>query len=212
VASFRSSLRLAVEPLDARIVLSAAVPAPPTHLTPGQYPSADAHRAFSPSDLQAYAAAYQTYVGEANFTPQYDFNGTGFIGQNDATPILRGLTSITPRIPLKLTLALAPGEQVVGHHPANSGGVTRLGTVTVVGHTTPNSIIFSDAITSKAGQTAIGFKFAGAALVSNAQGEFEETITLGKLSRGGSLTSTGFLIRTPFGQQTIRAFPILRLA
>ena len=202
----RPRIRPGVESLDARLVLSASALSPPTHLIPGQYPSADAHRAFTPADLQAYAAAYQTYRGQANFTPQYDFNGTGFIGQNDATPILRGLALITPRIPFKITLALAPGQQVAGHHPSNNGGVTRLATVTVVGKTTPNSIIFSD------DPTAANYKFRGTAVVSDSRGDFEYTLKLGDLSRGGSLTNTEFLIRTPFGQQKIRAFPILRLA
>jgi hypothetical protein len=207
-----SRVRPGVERLDDRIVLSAAVPPPPTHLRPGEYPSADADRPFTTADLQAYAAAYETYVGEPNYTPQYDFNGTGFIGQNDATPILRGLAAITPNEPLRLTLALAPGEQVKGHHPANSGGVTRDSTVTVIGKTTPNSIIFTDSMTSESGQTLINFKFEGPALVSDAQGYFQETVNLTKVSTGGSLTSTALLIRTPYGQQLTRSFPILRLA
>jgi hypothetical protein len=212
VSSSRLRILPGVEPLDARVALSTTVPAPPTHLTPGEYPSADAYRAFTTADLQAYAAAYETYQGEPNFTPQYDFNGTGFIGQNDATPILRGLAAITPKEPLKLTLALAPGEQVSGHHPADSGGVTRDSTVTIIGKTTPNSIIFTDSVAAGAGQTQVSFKFEGPALVSNSQGYFEETITLSKVSIGGSLTTNDFLIRTPSGQQLIRAFPILRLA
>lgn len=210
--SSRLRIRPGVESLDARIVMSVTIPSPPAHLTPGRYPSADAHRTFAPADLQAYAAAYESFRGEASFTPQYDFNGIGFIGQNDATPILRGLAAITPDVPLKLTLVLAPGEQVNGHHPANNGGVTRLATVTVVGKTTPNSIIFTDSLTSKAGMSTLNFKFEGAALASDSQGHFEFSVSLSKLSRGGSLTSTAYLIRTPFGQQTIRAFPILRLA
>jgi hypothetical protein len=146
-----------------------------------------------------------------NFTPQYDFNGTGFIGQNDATPILRGLASITPHVPLRLQLTLAPGEQVAGHHPANSGGVTRLGTVTVIGRTTPNSIVFTDGPTTTSTLPLGNFKFQGIAVASDSQGNFSYTARLADLSRGGSLTGTTFLIRTPFGQQTIRAFPILRL-
>ena len=200
-------LRPGVEPLDARVVMSATVPgtttatpvvAPPTHLTPGQYPSANPDRPFTPADLQAYAAAYETYLGVPGFTPQYDFNGTGFIGQNDATPILRGLAAITPHVPLRLTLALAPGEQVSGHHPANSGGVTRLATVTVIGKTTPNSIIFTDGPDhQRAACRPTNFKFQGIAVASNSQGNFEYTVKLNALSRGGSVTNTAFLVRTP---------------
>ena len=208
MSSPRPRSRPGVEPLDARVVMSAPALSPPTHLIPGQFPSADAHRPFTPADLQAYAAAYETFHGEANFTPQYDFNGTGFIGQNDATPILRGLASITPDAPLRLTLALAPGEQVAGHHPTNSGGVTRLRTVTVIGKTAPNSIIFTDGPTTNSTLPTNNFKFQGIAVTSDSQGNFEYTLDLNPPSRGGSSTNTAFLVRTPFGQQTIRAFPI----
>ncbi len=223
-----SRLRPGVEQLDARVVMSATVPvsttatAPvmttnpsagiPTHLTPGQYPSANPNRPFTPTDLQTYAAVYQSFVGAPDFTPQYDFNGTGFIGQNDATPILKGLASITPRIPLKLTLKLAPGEQVPTPHPADNGGVTRAAVVTVIGKTTPNSIVFIDGPTNATHSQSTGnFKFRGGALATNAQGYFYYTITLPPLSHSGSLTAPGFLIRTPFGQQLIRSFPILRI-
>lgn len=222
--------RPGVEALDARVVMSVAIPTDSAAATttaspspgqatfrpvPGSFPSANPNRPFTQADLQAYAAAYLSVSGDPDFTPQYDFNGTGFIGQPDATPILRGLASITPDIPLTLSLKLAPGEQVSGHHPSNNGGVTRDSTVTVIGKTTPNSIVFLDSplTTSSHSASATGnFKFEGGALTTNSQGYFYYTISLTKLSHGGSLTATNYLVRTPFGQQLIRAFPILRLA
>jgi hypothetical protein len=220
-------VRPSVEQLDARIVMSAAVPTeatsstvtasatilkPPLQPIPGSYPSANPNRPFTPADLQTYAQAYLSVAGDTGFTPQYDFNGTGFIGQPDATPILRGLASITPDIPLTLSLKLAPGEQVQGHHPANSGGVTRLGTVTVIGKTTPNSIVFIDGPTTAHPSATNNFKFEGGATTTDSQGYFDYTFNLPKLSRGGSIQGIDFLIRTPFNQQLIRSFPILRLA
>ncbi len=215
-------IRPGVEPLDARVVMSVAVPVsseaattallPPAHRIPGQFPGADAHRAFIPADLQAYAAVYLSFRGASDFAPQYDFNGTGFIGQNDATAILRGLAGITPRVPLRLGLALAPGQQVSGHHPADNGGVTRLGTVTVIGKTTPNSIVFIDGPTTATHSESTGnFKFQGGALATDARGFFSYTIKLSPDSHSGSLTAPAFLIRTPFNQQLIRSFPILRI-
>jgi len=232
----RHLVRPGVESLDARVLLSTATPAatattpaintagpprtrstgtageslPLVPLVPGEYPSADRFRAFTSADLRAYTAAYESFRGDPGYTPQYDFNGTGFIGQNDATPILRGLASITPRIPLRLTLALAPGQQIQGHHPANNGGATRLATVTIVGKTTPNSIIFTDGPTVKGNLSTGNFKFEGTALFSDAQGNFEDTVALAPLSKD-SLTANAFLIRTPFGQQTIRVFPVFRV-
>ena len=104
----RRQIRPGVERLDVRVVLSTALPtvaaqASPDLLLPqsifrvtGKYPIAKRNRAFTPADLQAYSQAYPTFIGRPEFTPQYDFNGTGFIGQNDATPILRGLRAISP--------------------------------------------------------------------------------------------------------------------
>jgi hypothetical protein len=210
-------VRPGVERLDARVVMSATVTttALPASFrpVPGSQSSANPDRSFTPADLQAYASAYLSVQGDPDFTPQYDFNGTGFIGQPDASPILRGLASITPDVPLTLSLKLAPGEQVPGHHPADSGGVTRDGTVTVVGKTTPNSIVFLDGpTTSTHAQSTGNFKFEGGALATDSQGNFEYTVKLAKVSRGGSILGANFLVRTPFDQQLIRSFPILRLA
>ena len=86
-----------------------------------------------------------------------------------------------------------------GHHPADSGGVTRDGTVTVVGKTTPNSIVFIDGpTTSTRTQSTGNFKFEGGALATDSQGFFYYTVTLAKVSRGGSILGANFLIRTPF--------------
>ncbi len=213
--------RPCVERLDDRVVMSASALATaspvalvdsPVHPVPGSHPSANPNRPFTPADLQLYAKVYLSFQGAPDFTPQYDFNGTGFIGQNDATPILRGLAAITPRQPLTLSLKLAPGEQVKGHHPADSGGVTRLGEVTVVGKTTPNSIVFIDGPTAATHTRSTGnFKFEGGALATDSQGYFYYNTKLPALSHSGSLLGVNFLIRTPFNQQTIRSFPILRI-
>ena len=220
----RRQIRPGVERLDARVVLSTLAPAVSAQASAdlslpqaafritGKYPIANKDRAFTPADLQAYSHAYLTFVGRPEFMPQYDFNGNGFIGQNDATPILRGLRSITPRKPLELTLSLAPGQAVKGSHPANNGPVTRLGTVTIIGKTTPNSIVFIDGKTDAKYPLSTGnFKFQGGAVAADEQGNFSLTYDLTPNSRGGSLTAPGFLVRTPYGQQLIRSYPIRRL-
>ena len=212
----RNQARPALEGLDARIICAAAAPglvqvsAPLPEIRPGTFPSADRSRPFTPADLQAYARAYLSFRGEANFDPAFDFNGTGFIGQNDATPILRGLEGVTPKVPLTLKLRLAPGQQLLTAHPSVSGAATRLGTVTVVGQTTPNSAIFFDAFADSRLGASGNFKFRGGALTSDATGRFTYTIALTPLSKN-SLTTLNLLVRTPFDQQTIRAFPILRV-
>ena len=212
----RHRLHPEVEGLDARIVMAAstapASPALPTDLTlhPGSFPSANRFRTFTPADLQAYARAYLSFATEPTYNAAYDFNGTGFIGQNDATPILRGLASITPKEPLTLSLRLASGEQLLTAHPSVSGAATHLGTVTVIGKTVPNSILFYDAFANSRLGASGNFKFEGGALVADTHGNFSYTLNLTPLSKN-SLTTLNLLIRTPFNTQTIRAFPILRV-
>jgi hypothetical protein len=81
----------------------------------------------------------------------------------------------------------------------------------LIGKTTPNSIVFTDGPTTTSTLPLGNFKFHGIAVATDSQGNFSYTAKLAELSRGGSLTNTTFLIRTPFDQQTIRAFPIRRL-
>jgi hypothetical protein len=195
----RNRFRPRLAELEPRLALSAPTAAIHAAGANGAVP-ANRNRPFTPADLQAYSKAYLSFIGQPNYNPAYDFNGNGFIGQNDARPILRGLAAITPNIPLRIEMNLAPGEQIQGRHPIISGGITYKRDVTVIGHTTPNSIIFTDLTT---GADPGNFKFEGPAVVSNAKGVF--TISY-KLSVG--LTQTNYLIVTPFGQQTIHAFPI----
>jgi hypothetical protein len=165
--------------------------------------------AYTPADLAAYAKAYELKAGQPGFTPEYDFQNNGVITKQDAEPILRSLASVTPFSEARVQLALAMGEQVTGHHTTNSGGVTHDPSVTIVGKTTPNSIIFTDGSTAPGIVPSTGnFQFTGMALTSNDQGYFEYPLTLPKPSRGGALVAIDFLIRTPFGQQVVRAFPI----
>lgn len=184
----RSRYPLAVEGLEGRLALSAGGSI--AVLTPDV-------------NLQAFATAYLSHRGQPNYNPALDFNGNGYIGQGDVRPILRALAPITPHEPQVVSLRLGPGDQVRGHHPANSGGVTRRTDVTVIGHTTPNSIVFTDSLT---GPRAGDFRFVGLALPVDSKGVFSY-----KLQLTNSLTQTEYLAIDPFGHQTIRAFPILKL-
>jgi len=213
----RHRMRPVLESLDTRIFL-ATVPTGTTagifpaslKLIPGSFPSANRFRSFTPADLQAYAEAYLAFSINPNYNAAYDFNGTGFIGQNDATPILRGLAGITPHGPLSVNLNLAPGQQIYTRHPSVNGAATRLGTVTVVGQTEPNSVIFYDSFANSRLGASGNFKFEGGAVIADARGRFTHTLTLTPLSKN-SLTTFTILIRTPHNQQTIRAFPIFRI-
>lgn len=161
--------------------------------------------------LQAYSDAYRSVRGQARYNPAVDSNHNGFVGQGDARALLRTVAPITRNIPLKVVVNLLPGQQVSGRHPQNSGGVTLKHEVTIVGHTTPNSIVFIDnpigvLATPEAIKRAGRFKFDGGALVADSKGFFSYTIKPSE-----RLTQTETLTYDPFGHQRINAFPILRL-
>ena len=162
--------------------------------------------------LRAFADAYLSVRGDANFDPALDANHNGYIGQADARPVLRAAAPITPRITQTLAIHLAPDDQARGPYPKASGGVTRKMVATVIGLTTPNSIIFVDSpLTPTSGNAATRaqageYKFAGGALVSDSRGFFSYQIRL-----RDRLTQTEYLAFDPFGHQKIAAFPIVRL-
>jgi hypothetical protein len=150
------------------------------------------------ADLTAFAPAYLTHAGDAFFNPAADANGNGFIGQVDAVALEQNLTPPTPPIPLRVQIALAPGDQARSGEK-NSGGFTYKSTVTIVGRTTPGSLVFSDS-----GQG--DFSFTGPFYHADANGLF-----MVRQSLRDPLTNTEFLIIDPFGHRLIAAFPIRRL-
>jgi hypothetical protein len=195
-------LRPVIDGLESRVALSTGLKPIHTYITSTGAVPANRDRSFTAADLVAYAKAYDSFIGQRAYNPAYDFHGTGYIGQNDSAPILAALAPITPKVPFRIVMNLAPGEQIQGNHTTNSGGVTYRKTVTVIGHTTPNSIVFFDK--TKAA-VAGNYKFRGGAVAVNSQGVFSV-----KYNLSDQLTNTDYLIITPFGQRMIHAFPIVR--
>lgn len=150
------------------------------------------------TDLQFFQSAYLTTPLDAFYNPAADANKNGFVGHGDAKILLRNLTPLTPKIPLNVGLALAPGEYAHGTNYMTSGGVTRQLNVTVVGRTTPGSLVFAD--------SGLGdYTFTGPVAATDANGNFSFNYTLRPDER---LTNTEYLIMDPFGQQLVRDFPI----
>ena len=147
-------------------------------------------------DLQAFASAFGTTRNDPLYKPSADANHNGFVGIGDAKFLERNLTPLTPKIPIKIDLHLAPGEQVLHAKEHNSGGETRVADITILGRTTPGAIVFTDS-------AAANYKFDGKALPTDAQGDFSF-----KTHLKDRLTNFEFLAIDPFGQQTIRAFPV----
>ncbi len=148
------------------------------------------------ADLQAFPRYYLAKRGDPSYNPAADADHNGFIGHGDARLLLRNLTPLSPKVPISIQLSLAPGDQVKGPTTQNSGGVTNKEKVTILGHTTPGSIIFADSGNGD-------YTFTGEALATDARGNFSIEVT----NKEG-LNNFEFLAIDPYGQQTIRAFPI----
>ena len=149
-------------------------------------------------DLQAFAPAYNSRIGDPNYLPSADADRNGQVGQGDARLILRNLTPIGPKVPLTIRVSLAP-EDRAKDFPAVSDpdGVTRRSDVTIVGQTTPGSFVFLD------GPNDADYAFEEKAIPTDAQGNFSYRLHL-----DGALTNTEYLAIDPYGQQAIRALPI----
>ncbi len=154
------------------------------------------------ADEQAFALAYMSHYGQPFYNPAADANGNGFVGHEDAKILLRNLTPLTPKVPLEVKLVLAPQDQVLGHVGVkNSGGITRrTGPVTILGKTTPGSIVFSD-------NSSGNYAFNHQAIPVDANGNFSFTGSQSK----DLLTNFEFLVIDPYGQQKIAAFPLYRI-
>jgi hypothetical protein len=148
------------------------------------------------NDEQILVRSFGSKFGQPKYNFAADLNHNGFIGQGDARIILRHLTPPTPRIPLRLTVHLTPGDQLRTSLSPNSGGETRKRDVTIVGRTTPGAFIFSD-------PAAADFSFSGPAFAADANGLFSYKVHL-----TDRLTNFEFLAVDSFGHQTIRSLPI----
>lgn len=208
-------LRPVLDALEGRLALSAAAfhgatPTAPAEVAPRPPLVAGARRPVAPpgapgrstftlADLKAFSAAYLGTAGGPRYNPAYDFNRNGFIGHDDAKFLVRRQQRLTPNMPLRVQIHLAPGQQVAHPSVHNSGGITRRTEVKVVGRTTPGSLVLTD-------NSAGTYAFNGQALPTDARGNFSYTLRLKE-----DLTNTEYLIFDPFGHQLIRAFPILRV-
>jgi hypothetical protein len=165
------------------------------------------------ADLQAFARSFTAKAGVRNYNPAADANLSGFIGISDARALQRNLPPLAPsHVPIYLELNVLPGEDV--RHPGtyNSGAVVNQTSVTIRGRTVPGSLVFLD---NQYGT----YKFNGALLPTDAQGNFTDTAMIGRRTstranrnlNSNSHNFTGsvdFLVISPSGQQLIRNYPI----
>jgi hypothetical protein len=192
--------RLTLEVLEERLVESATHGA---HLAkPAQIQSASSFAAptipagDTLSVLNGFVRSYQSRVGEPNYNPAFDLNHNGQIGQTDGRLLLHLLPPLSRKIPLTIRLILAPEDKAKGHVPTNLGGDTHSKDPTVLGHTTPGALIFT-------GNGTLDLKLRGPALVADENGNFSLKVNL-----TDGINQFDFQAVDPYGQQTLRAFPI----
>jgi len=155
------------------------------------------------ADLQAFAPSYMSQQGEPNYNPAADFNLNGVINLYDAKALLHNMAPLTPDLPLTARLTLAPQDQIHYSGPTVSGAATFQPMVTILGHTTPGSLVITDNNTSRLSGGTQAYKFTGPAYATNANGFFSITTT-----NTQGLNNNDFLILDPFGHQMIIDFPI----
>lgn len=210
MSSNRSKYRPIVEALEGRLALSGVLIGPPGGTTHSPVPSpgggvpppviqpvlpAPVNRTLVV--LTEFARAYESHPGEANYNPALDLNHNNQIAQVDGKLLLRALPPLRAKVPLQLTVSLSPEDQVRGHHPANSGGVTYNRTSLVVGHTVPGALIFT-------GIGTLDLKIRGPVVIADARGNFAFRMT-----QTDGINQLNLLVFDAYGQQTLRAFPIV---
>jgi hypothetical protein len=146
--------------------------------------------------LTAFTKAILSTPQDALYNPAVDVNHNGFIGIPDGRLLLHELPPLSKKIPLRVSLRLPADEGVFHHVSSNSGDHTYDKTVTILGHTTPGALIFSD--------NGLGdYTFQGPATVADANGNFSFKVT-----NTQGINNNDFLIVDAYGQQLIRDDPI----
>jgi hypothetical protein len=155
------------------------------------------------TDVQAFTTAYMSRRGQAAYNPAADFNQNGVVNLEDAKALMKNMAPLVTNRPLQVILALAPQDRIHYHGPQNSGGVTFNKTVTIIGRTTPGSLVIEDNHTSRLPGGTQAYKFSGPAHAADAQGFFSIQVT-----NEEGLNNNDFLILDPSGHSLIRDFPI----
>lgn len=148
------------------------------------------------ADLERFANAYGSSPGQPNYNPAADFNLDGIVNLYDAKALEHNMPPLSPDQPLTAVVNLTPSDQAHYAASKNSGGSTFKKDVTIVGHTTPGSLVIEDS----SGQD---FTFTGTAVSTNAKGYF-----FIKSKNSAGVNQNDLLILDPFGHQLIRAFPV----
>ncbi len=62
------------------------------------------------ADLRLFNDSYLSTPDDPNYNPAADANRNNYVGHGDARFLMRNLAPVTPKVPLRVDLALAPGQ------------------------------------------------------------------------------------------------------
>jgi hypothetical protein len=148
------------------------------------------------TDLELFAPTYFSHVGQPQYNVAADFNQNGIVNLYDAKALEHNIAPLGSEHALSAVINLSPADQARFPTSRNSGGSTFKQNVTIVGHTTPGSIVIQDT-------SAQDYRFQGAAVPTDAQGFF----FVPSRNKDG-INNNDLLILDPFGHQLIRSFPV----
>lgn len=158
------------------------------------------------ADVQVFAPTYSSKIGDPNYLASADFNHNGVINLYDAKALMANVQPLTPPIAQEAEIHLAKGDQPRWDATTTSGASTVFERPTIVGKTTPGSLIIED--NPQKGLLPGGsqaYKFNGAAHATNADGTF--SFPTSNPNKEG-LNNNDFLILDPFGHSMIYDLPV----
>ncbi len=156
-------------------------------------------------DVAAFAPAANSKIGDPNYLASADFNHNGVINLYDAKALMQNVQPLTKAIRQEVAVHLAPGDQPRWNATKISGASTVFKNFTIVGRTTPGSLIIEDNPKAELPGSNQAYKFSGPAHVADADGYFSFKSSF---PNEEGLNNNDLLFLDPFGHQMIRALPV----
>ncbi len=148
------------------------------------------------ADAQAFVNTYPAKTNQPGYYAAADSNQNGIINQYDAMALERNMPPYRKPGGGWTLINLAPQDLIQHSQSINSGPATTQKNITIVGYTTPGSVVLVDS-------TLGDYNFGSAALSTDARGFYST-----KAINTSGVNIYNFKILDPFGHQYIRSFPV----
>lgn len=148
------------------------------------------------ADEQAFVNTYPARTNQSGYYAAADSNQNGIINQYDAMALERNMPPYRKPGGGWTLINLAPQDLIKHSQSINSGSATTKKNITIVGYTTPGSIVLADS-------TLGDYTFGSTALSTDARGFYST-----KAINTSGVNIYNFKILDPYGHQYIRSFPV----